>query len=240
MLIRLQNSYASMNEMAQHQERIANNLANAGTVGYRRDRSFTVALNERLDAELAPRTDRITTQWADSAQGPLQSTGNPYDFAINGEGFFVMSDPGTGAERYTRAGRFTPDAEGMLRDAAGYQVEGEGGPIQIPPDAASIEVRQNGEIHANGQQIGKLRIVTFADPLGLRRLDGAAFDANGMEPLEVEEPAVRQGFVEQSNVDALHEMTDMITHFRLFETQQKSIQTTDQLLGNITRDLGRF
>jgi flagellar basal-body rod protein FlgF len=239
MLLRLQNSYASMNEMTRQQERIANNLANAGTIGYRRDRSFTEALNERLDAEAAPRTDRLTQQYADPSQGAMESTGNPLDFAINGEGFFVLTDT-EGNQRFTRAGRFTLDAEGMLRDPAGYQVEGQDGPIQFPPDAGSLQVHQNGEIRANGQEIGRLRVVSFPDTTGLTRLDGSAFAANGVEPVEVENPMVRQGFIEQSNVNALKEMTDMITHFRLFESQQKSIQTMDSLLGSITRDLSKF
>lgn len=240
MLIRLQNSYSSMNDMVRQQERIANNLANAGTIGYRRDRTFTEVFNERLDAELAPVSDRVTTQWADQTSGAIESTGNPLDVAIVGDGYFVLSDPAGGNQRYTRAGRFTLDAEGTLRDPSGMQVEGEGGPIQVPPEGGALEIREDGEIWAGNQAIGKLRLVQFENPLQLRRLEGATFDANGMDPVDVEQPVLRQGFVEQSNVNPMQEMTDMITHFRLFESQQKSIQTQDGLLGAITRDLGTF
>jgi flagellar basal-body rod protein FlgF len=240
MLIRLQNSYSSMNDMVRQQERVANNLANAGTIGYRRDRTFTEVFNERLDAELAPVSERVATQWADPTSGAIESTGNPLDVAIAGEGFFVLSDPANDAQRYTRAGRFTLDAEGTLRDPSGFAVEGESGPIQVPPEGGDIEVRQDGEVRAGDQVIGKLRLVQFENPLQLRRLEGATFDANGMEPVDIEQPTLRQGYVEQSNVNPMQEMTDMITHFRLFESQQKSIQTQDSLLGAVTRDLGTF
>lgn len=240
MLIRLQNSYSSMNDMVRQQERIANNLANAGTIGYRRDRTFTEVFNERLDAELAPISDRVTTQWADQASGALESTDNPLDIAIVGEGFFVLSDPASGNQRFTRAGRFTLDAEGTLRDPSGMLVEGESGPIQVPPEGGPLEVREDGEIWSGDQVIGKLRLVQFENPLQLRRLDGASFDAGGMDPIDVEQPVLRQGYVEQSNVNPMQEMTDMIAHFRLFESQQKSIQTQDNLLGAVTRDLGTF
>lgn len=240
MLLRLQNSFASMTTMVREQERIANNLANANTIGYKRDRTFTEALNERLDAEQAPRSERDTQQWASLEQGALEKTGNPLDVAIEGEGFFVLSDEATGMYRFTRAGRFVQDADGFLRDPKGFFVEGEAGPIQLPPNATDVEIEETGRVQANGQTVGQLRVVRFADTLGLRRLDGATFDAAGMEPEDVERPRLAQGHVEHSNVNPIHEMTEMIEHFRLFESQQKVLQSNDQVLGHITRDLGRF
>lgn len=240
MLLRLQNSFASMSATVHQQERIANNLANANTVGYKRARTFTEALNERLDAEQAPQSDRDTRQWVSLEQGPLEKTGNPLDVAIDGEGFFVVSDPATGDLRFTRAGRFALDEEGLLRDPQGFQVEGATGPLQLPPNAAEIKIDQAGEVTVDGQVVGQLRIATFEDPMQLRPIDGVAFDAGGMEPEDVEHPRLVQGHVEQSNVDSIHEMTEMIEHFRLFESQSKLLQSNDQVLGSITRDLGRF
>lgn len=240
MLLRLQNSLASMRSMIREQERIANNLANANTVGYKRDRLFTEALNEHLDEEGAPQSSRIVTQWADLRAGALDETGNPLDVAIDGEGFFAVTDEATGATRYTRDGRLTVDADGLLRTASGFLLEGEAGPIQVPTAGEAIEISKNGEVRAGGEPVGRLRLVTFADPTALRRLDGVTFAAEGQEPEPVEQPNVLQGFVEGSNVDPVHEMTDMITYFRQFETQQKLMQTTDHLLGSITRELGKF
>ena len=229
-----------MHAMIREQERVANNLANVNTVGYKRDRTFTEALDEYTDVEGAPRSERLSAQWADLAQGALESTGNPLDVALDGEGFFVFSDDETGAAFYARAGRLTLDAEGTLRDLAGRAVEGEGGPIQVPPSGGAIEISKNGEIRMGGQVVGALRVVSFENPAQLQRLDGAAFDAAGMEPEPVENPVVLQGYLEASNVDAVREMADMITFYRQFESQQKMIQTTDQILGAVTRDLGKF
>jgi len=229
-----------MNAMIREQERVANNLANINTVGYKRDRTFTEALDQYTDVEGAPRSERRSTQWADLAQGALESTGNPLDVAIDGEGFFVFSDDETGATVYARAGRLSLDTEGTLRDLAGRAVEGEGGPIQIPPSGDAIEISKNGEIRVGGQLVGALRVVRFENPAQLQRLDGAAFDAAGMEPEPVKNPVVLQGYVETSNVDAVREMADMITFYRQFESQQKMMQATDQILGAVTRDLGKF
>ena len=240
MLIRLQNSFASMTQMVREQERTSNNLANAGTLGYKRDRTFTEALNERLDAEAAPRSDRFARQWADLEQGAVEKTGNPLDLALNGGGFFVVRDEATGAERYTRAGRFLLDEGGTLRTPAGLAVEGESGPIQVPPTSGPVEISETGEVRAGRETVGRLRVVDFENPMQLQRLDGSMFVANGARPADAEGVAVMQGYVETSNVDPIGEMTDMITQFRLFESQQKALHTTDQVLGAITRDLAKF
>lgn len=229
-----------MRAMVREQERVANNLANVNTVGYKRDRTFTEALDEYLDEEGAPSSERLSQQWADFGQGALEETGNPLDVAIDGEGFFAFSDDETGATVYARAGRLVLDAEGTLRDLAGRSVEGEGGPIQLPPSGGAIAISKNGEISLGGQVVGTLRVVTFENPGQLQRLDGAAFDAGDVEPETAENPVVLQGYVEASNVDAVREMTDMIAFYRQFESQQKMIQTTDQILGAVTRDLGKF
>ncbi len=227
--------------MVRQQERIANNLANANTVGFKRDRTFTQILNERIDAEGGPRSDKLVRQWADLAPGAVEQTGNPLDVALHGEGFFELSDEATGRTRFTRAGRFTLDAEGTLRDAFGYAVQGDGGPIQLSvQNGGAVTIARDGSIRVGKEQVGKLRVVTFDDPGRLQRLDGAAFDAAGMEPIDVEAPDVRQGYLEQSNVDAIQAMTEMIEFYRLFESQQKTIRTADEILGRITRELGKF
>jgi flagellar basal-body rod protein FlgF/flagellar basal-body rod protein FlgG len=240
MLLRLQTAAEAMSAMANNQERTANNLANANTVGYKADRSFVEALNERLNAEGTPATDLLVSQWADMSAGSLEQTGNPLDVAVGSDGFFVVSDPDTGTMRYTRAGRFMLDAEGTLRTPSGLLVEGTDGPVQFPPRTGEIQIDASGEVKADGVSIGRLQVVRFADPAALERADGATFTAGGMAPEEMEAPLVKQGFVEASNVDPLLEMTNMIQHFRLFESQQRLLQTTDSVLGQVTNDLGRF
>lgn len=239
MLLRLRNSVAAMTEGIRHQERTANNLANANSVGYRRERIFAEAMNERLDAEQAPQSDRRLSRWADETQGALEHTGNPLDVALDGAGFFVMTDEATGEARYTRAGRFTLDDEGMLRDAAGRLVEGDAGPIELAEDGGAITISSDGEIRVGDTVAGQLRVVRFGEDAELTRAEGSLFRTEA-EPETLETPVVRQGYVEASNVDVIREMTDMINHFRTFESHQKVIQTLDQVLGKTSSDLGRF
>lgn len=229
-----------MTAMVREQERIANNLANANTVGYKHDRTFTSTLEEYIDVEGAPQSDRTTEQWASLQQGSFEATGNPLDLAIESDGFFVLSDEAGGAVRYTRAGRFMLDGQGVMRDANGYLVGGADGPIRIPRDAATIDIQADGTIRADDEPVGQVRVVRFDNPEALERLDGAAFSADNLESRPVDDPALRQGFLETSNVNPLTEMSQMITHFRLFESQQKALQTHDQILGHVTRELGKF
>jgi flagellar basal-body rod protein FlgF len=239
MLLRLQNAFASMTRLGGEQERTANNLANANTVGYRRDRTFVAALNERLDIEGAPRTDRMTIQFADDRLGAIEATGNPLDAALKSEGFFVVREA-NGAERYTRAGRFVADGDGIIRDPQGREVVGVDGPLVIPPLGGPITITGDGVIRAGQERVGQLRIVAFDDPRSLQRAEGATFLAEAGLASNLDDPQVLQGHLESSNVDVIAEMTEMIQHFRLFESQQKALQTTDGVLGAITRDLGRF
>ncbi len=238
MLLRLRNAAASMSEMNRQQERTANNLANANTVGFRRDRTFTDVLSRRIDEEGNPVSQRTATQWSDPQRGAFETTGNPLDVALGGEGFFVVTDE-AGATRYTRAGRLTPTSDGTLVTPDGFTMQGTDGPLQLPTDGGPIAITADGTITVGEQEVGTLRTVQFAEDTAFERLDGATFGTDA-EPEPLDAPDIRSGVVEMSNVNPMSEMTDMITHFRLFESQQKMLQTTDQALGAVTRDLGKF
>ncbi|HIL57293.1 MAG TPA: flagellar hook-basal body complex protein, partial [Rhodothermales bacterium] len=140
MLLRLQNAAASMSELAQRQDRVANNLANVNTVGYKRDRAFAQALDERIDADGAPRSLRDSGQWADLSGGAMVETGNPLDLAIAGDGFFQVRTP-DGQTRLTRAGEFLLDADGVVRSPSGLELLGtDGQPITLPPSGGEIAI----------------------------------------------------------------------------------------------------
>jgi flagellar basal body rod protein FlgG len=239
MLHRLRNAAASMGELAHRQDRVANNLANANTVGFQRDRAFGRALDERLDFERTPQSIRVAGQWADQTLGALQETGNPLDLALTGDGFFAVQTP-AGETRYTRAGEFLMDADGTVRSAQGNTLlDTEGQPLVLPPTGGDIAVMTSGEVRVGRTAVGRIQIVAFEDPAAMTRVDAATFTADGLaqRPPETD---VRQGFLESSNVNAVTEMADLITHVRLFETQQKSLRTTDEVLAGVTRDLGAF
>ena len=239
MLLRLRNAAASMAELSQRQDRVASNLANANTAGYLRDRAFATALRERLDAEGAPQSTRVAGQVADVTAGPLVETGNALDFALDGAGFFAVQGD-DGRTRYTRAGSFVLDASGTVRSPQGHALlRDDGAPLTVPPSGGEIAVTAGGEVTVGGAAVGRIQTVEVEDPSQLVRLDGASFDAAGVA-VRPGESRVRQGFVAGSNVDAVGEMVDLIAHVRLFESQQKSLRTTDEVLGAVTRDLGTF
>lgn len=239
MLLRLRNSVASMTAMSMAQERTANNLANAGTLGYKRERAFVEVLNEHIDTDGGPHSNRAVRQYVDFSQGPMEQTGNRFDLAIEGEGFFVLSEADSGDMSYTRAGRFRLDEAGMLVSPSGKHVEGEGGPIQIPLDARQVEFRSDGTLMIDGAQAGMLTMVKFDDPSVLTRQSGSEFTADEVEPSETT-ALLRQGFVEKSNAEPIEAMTGMIKHLRLFEMQQRMLKGTDENLSQSVRSLGRF
>lgn len=240
MLHRLENSYNSMAANMRHLERIANNLANANTVGYRQDRVFTEVLKEEIDDEGGPLSTRKLNQWADQRMGSMDVTGNPLDVALDGEGFFVLTNQETGEARYTRAGRFVLSEDGALQTPNGMFVEGASGQIDFPPKGGDIEIRRNGDVMLDGEMMGTLRVVKFDNPDQLKRADDASFLAGDQIPEEIEDPSILQGQVESSNVNALVAMTELIENSRLFETQQKAMRTIDLYLQRVTRELGRF
>lgn len=230
-----------MSEMRLNQEQVANNLANANTTGYKRDRLFTRALNERLDVNETPRSDRRLQQANDMSVGSIKETGNPLDVALGGDGFFVTrSEDGT-ATRYTRAGHFELGSEGTLRTPNGDAVMGEGGPIQLPvEEEGNVNIAKNGDITVGDTRVGKLRVVTVDNPEQMERREGAAFAAGGAAPEPMDDPTVLQGNVETSNVNPITEMTNMIENSRHFEAHQKALRTTNEVLSRATQDLGRL
>ncbi len=239
MLLRLRNAAASMAELAQRQDRVANNLANANTVGYRRDRAFATALNERLDAEGAPQSTRVAGQVADVAPGELVATGNPLDLALDGDGFFAVLGA-DGRTRLTRAGEFVIDAEGTVRSPQGHALlRDDGTPLTVPPSGGEITVNPAGDVSVGDVLVGRVQVLAVDEPRQLVRLDGATFDAAGLAARPAE-ARIRQGFLEGSNVDAVQEMVDLMAHVRLFESQQKALRATDETLGAVTQDLGAF
>jgi flagellar basal-body rod protein FlgF len=205
---------------------IANNIANADTAGYRREGfvfSEYIRMLEPQDRSLSQ--TNVGGRFFDAAPGALVETGARYDVAIEGEGYFVVETPR--GERLTRAGSFMMDREGQLVTPDGYLVLGEGSsPIAIPPDAESITIAQDGSIAADGAPIGRMGLVT-ADPTTLMREGGNLLRSTG-ELTALEQPKMRQGFVEESNVNPVLEISRLIEVQRAYEMGQKLLKDEDE------------
>lgn len=223
---------AGMRVQLRRQEMLANNLANADTVGYRRSdlsvgSGFAVAHAQGGAAPVAQATI------IDTRPGPLRQTGDPFDLALSGPGLFALqTERGL---RYTRDGRFHVDAQGRLLSLGGHPVMGRAGPIVLP--GAEFVVSERGEVFSGGQLVDELFIAQFEAADGLRRdPDGLLSAARGPRPAD--QPQVVQGALEQANVSVVREMAAMMAGFRAFEASAAALRQTDQTLSKLIESTG--
>jgi flagellar basal-body rod protein FlgF len=215
---------------------VANNIANSSTTGFKREgivfAEHIAALGQDPSLSMAHATGRHV----DLSQATLTTTGGAFDFAIQGEGFFLIETPQ--GERLTRAGSFTPNAEGELVTPDGYRLLDAGGaPIFVPPDARGVAVARDGTLSANGQPIAQLGLWRPADPLALKHQSGTMFDGGALEP--VEGGTVMQGMLEESNVEPVSEIARMIEVQRAYELGQKFLDAEDERVRGVIQALGR-
>ena len=212
--------------LAKELNSVANNIANANTAGYRREGMLFSEYVRALEPQ-----DRSISQanvgghYFDATPGALTQTGGMLDVAIDGDGYFVVETPF--GERLTRQGSFMIDAEGQLVTAEGHRVLGDGGsPIAIPPEATSITIAQDGTIAADNAPAGRIGLVT-ADPTTLAREGGNLLRATGeTQPIEFQK--MRQGFIEESNVNAVLEVSRLIEVQRAYEMGQQLLNDEDE------------
>lgn len=209
---------------------VADNVANVNTVGFRKigmDFKEVLAQKHRPDAMPASYVaDRGIT--LDQADGVLQKTGSPLDVAISGPGFFAIQVDGT--TQYTRKGQFVINSAGVLTTPQGYPVlDNTGAQIQFPENITKITVASDGTISTEEGQLVPIGVYQFDDAglKSLQRVGNTAFlPGQGIVPQAVETPAVKQGFLEGSNVNAVEEMVNM-------EAVSKAYQSSISLLGSL-------
>jgi flagellar basal-body rod protein FlgF len=244
----LYSSSNGMPPMLVRMEVISNNLANLNTTGFKKDKMFVEMMK---DPGVAPKasagelTNRLNVQRViDFTDGSLQQTSNPLDVALQGDGFFVLQT--AEGPRFTRNGNFTLALDGSLTTLEGIPVAGKDGQIVFPDlqklAHESIAISPAGEITVGNEHIGTLRIVQFNDPSRLKKDGGSLFridEERDPEMSDKEIPTVKQGFLEESNVDGIAEMIEMIELARNFESNQKAIASQDATLDRVM-DVGKF
>ncbi|HEY6133096.1 MAG TPA: flagellar basal-body rod protein FlgF [Rubrivivax sp.] len=213
----------------QRQEVLAHNLANVSTAGFRAELAAFRAVPVRGDGASTRVYTLESTVGYNPQPGPVQATGRNLDVAMAGNGWLAVQAL-DGTEAYTRAGAIEINAEGVLVNTAGLPVLGDGGPINVPPNAA-IDIAGDGTVSAkldNGkpQPVGRLKLVTPEAPLE-RGTDGLFRAAEGSLAAD---PAARlqSGALEGSNVSAIETMVAMISAARQFEHQMKMLQNAEQ------------
>lgn len=222
---------------------IANNLANVSTPGFKRE----TAKFEEYVAKVDPSEGQTGTQYVsfvkdagisrDISQGNIERTGAPFDFAINGDGYFVVQTPG--GARYTRDGHFTLDAAGQVVNSSGYALQGDGGAITITPDDGDIQVGADGVISGKTGQIGKLRVVEFADNRTLTK-QGANLYSTDQAPVTAAKATIGQGMLESSNVQPVLEISHMIEVMRAYQATASLSQSKEDLTRQAISKLGQM
>jgi flagellar basal-body rod protein FlgF len=220
-----------------HLETASQDLANVNTAGYKRQR---LAFSEVL-AKKAPAEDRpgglvaIAAQRTHFGQGDLHGTGNPFDLAIEGDGFFAIRT--ARGERYTRNGAFTLKADGTLITPQGDPVLGESGPLLISGN--KIEVARDGTLRSAEGEIGKLKIVRFKEPRQAVKEGTNLFSAARGNLADAADARVVQGSLEQSNVSPVDGMISLITINRQFEAYERAMKLMDSATAKMLAEAAR-
>jgi flagellar basal-body rod protein FlgF/flagellar basal-body rod protein FlgG len=205
---------------------IANNLANASTVGYRAQHNiFSSVLAEAGTTPNSPLNQAINNYGIlsgttmDDSQGAMQKTGNSLDVAIQGEGYFAVQTPN--GTMYTRNGSFQVSARGQLTTSAGDAVLGASGPITMPPGEVSIS--PDGTISSNGAVAGKLKLVQFKPGTTLTGAGESYYSAPPNTEIAATGATINQGMLESSNVNPVSSMVELITAQRSAEMMQRAL-----------------
>ncbi len=222
--------------LSENMEIIAQNVANLNTPGFRGQnmvfREF-VENPRRMDEDISLVLDYGQYQKTDA--GSIKETGNALDVALVGKGFFGVNSPE--GVQYTRAGNFTMDADGILRTAQGYAVAAEGGgEITVPRDATEVIIDRTGTVSTNQGEVGQLMIVEFASDQDLNPAGNSLYTTDAA-PIPSEGTEVLQGKLEGSNVQAVVEMTRMISVSREYQAVQNMMESEHERLRSASRRL---
>jgi flagellar basal-body rod protein FlgF len=223
---------------------IANNIANSDTAGFKVE---SLQLGQDVQApQLRPGQApapaitfvRDTGLSRDYHQGALRQTGAPFDLGLQGDGFFEVQT--TAGARLTRDGRFTLNAQGQLVDSSGNAVlQGGGQPIQVDPTKTTPQIAHDGTVSQDGQVLGKIGVFTVADRSALTKTGGGLYDPGAQTPTTDPNTAVQQGMIETANVDAIQQMTRMISVSRAYEQVTSMMDATGTASDQSIQRLGR-
>ena len=256
----LKGLYIAHTGMINEQNRLdilTNNLANASTVGYKKEGSTSQSFDdilalkikdESIGAHLAQRLGtnnpgvKIGENYTDFTQGSFRVTNNTFDLALSGEGFFAIeytNKAGETGTMYTRAGNFALNKEGFLVNSEGdYVLDVEGKHIQLET-LQDVQIHNDGSVVQNGQFLTQIQVADFEDYDYLEK-----FGENYYVPVEGAkltqgEAEVKSGYLEMSNVQVVSEMVNLISITRAYESNQKIIQTYDTSLEIAVSQIGK-
>lgn len=228
---------------------VANNVANTQTSGFKGDKTIfgevMAAAKNKLPTAPSLRYVTVNQLAVDQSTGSLKQTGRPLDVAMHGDGYFVVkTDDG---ERYTRAGSWVLDQQGVLRTPGGLEVLAEnidptkpGNPIIIPPYTKEVGFDRDGTVTLEGQPIARLKMRRFDDPDALLREGLTLWKAQDKQQPQMilNNSSIEQGYLETANVNAVSGLNEMVVLNRSFDALQKVIETFRDIDDRTARDVG--
>ena len=223
----LTSAAAAMQMLERRQQVIANNLANSNTRGFKAEKSFARLIGDAVAA---------TGTSVDLAQGTLTQTHNPLDLGIKGDGFFVVQKGGE--ERLARDGTFQLNDDRQLVDSAGNLVLGDDGPITLPK--GDVSVTSTGQVRVDSKPVAQLRLERVDPKAQLVHEGGTLFlpDAS-RKSVPLADREIFQGSVEESNVNTMATMSEMIEVMHRYGSAQKMVATIDSIRGIAANDLAK-
>lgn len=253
----LYTAYTGMLNEQHRMDVITNNLANSDTHGYKKEgatsQAFDTVLGYKIkDISDAPNLARgignmnlgvkIGENYTDYSQGPFRVTGNTYDLAIAGDGFFNVeftNKAGEKSTKYTRDGAFSVNKDGYLVTKDGdYVLNTDNGRIRVDP-VRDVAVDTRGNIFHDGTSVGTIQITDFNDYNYLEHYGENYFEPVDGATRKVADYTINQGYLETSNVQVVQEMVEMISVSRQYESNQRMITTIDSTLEIASRQLGK-
>ena len=220
---------------------IANNLANLSTPAFKRE----AVKFEEFVQQVQPSEDQTGVRTVsfvkdtgvvrDLSEGRMETTRAPFDLAINGKGYFAVQT--AAGERYTRNGHLALNADGELVTDTGDPILGDGGPITITVDDGDVHIAADGTVSGAKGQIGKLRVVDFANERALQK-EGASLYATDESPTAAANTKIVQGMLESSNVEPVIEISHMIEVMRAYQATATLSQSEEDLKRKAIDKLG--
>lgn len=210
---------------------LAGNIANMNTHGFKAEGMLFEEVLERAGRPGRVAFVKEAGLVRDLNPGVLEATGNPFDLAINGEGYFAVET--AAGQRYTRNGHFMVNADGAVVTSGGHRLLDDGGaPILLPADSTAIDIARDGTISTKDGILGRIGLFGFANEASLSREGESLFATDqAAEPVAV--PDIAQGRLERSNVQPIVEMTRMMETVRAFQNTQRLLETHHELVRRV-------
>jgi len=257
----LYTSALGMTTQMQRMDVVSNNIANVNTVGFKRDAVAAQEFSHRLSVRINDPTQAnsvfrlmlnngigflnqgvfIDEVFTDFRSGGIRETAGPLDVALTDTGFFAITtinNDGSETEVFSRDGSFTMGADGTLLDMAGGRVQGQGGGDIVLP-VGIITIDETGQIFVNNEYVDTLRMVNFSNLESLRKTRGSYWIATPESEQIDFTGSVMQGFLENSNVNAVTEMVELVALSRAYEANSRMVQIHDETLGRAVNEIAR-